>query len=332
MAGDMRATEQPGLASMHSLFVNEHNRIARNISELDPTLSDENIYQMARQIVVAELQNIVYDEFLPVVLGTSIMGQYNISLPESGSTSYDNTVSPNIFNEFATFAFRFGHTLVPNFFNPSKSPIRTESNLCPLKDNFHNFEQFVLGSDFSGKAWENLLHGISNTESPHYDAKLNDHLTNFLFCEDNCRMGVGFGQDLAARNIQRGRDHGLPGYVRYRELCGLSVPADWADKPEDISQTNWDNLQSVYTSVEDIDAFTGAFSEASVSDGLVGATIACILGRQFRNLMVGDRFFFTHPNGGYQHEYGMPGSMKSMVRQRKLSDIICDNMDVAIVR
>ena len=145
-------------------------------------------------------------------------------------------------------------------------------------------------------------------------------------------MGVGFGQDLAARNIQRGRDHGLPGYVRYRELCGLTVPADWADKPEDISQTNWDNLQSVYTSVEDIDAFTGAFSEASVSDGLVGATIACILGRQFRNLMVGDRFFFTHPNGGYQHEYGMPGSMKSMVRQRKLSDIICDNMDVTTVR
>ena len=246
--------------------------------------------------------------------------------------NYDNSVNPNTFNEFATFAFRFGHSLVPNIFKVSQNPRRTESNICPLKDNFFRFEPFVIGSDFSGKAWRNLLVGISNTESPQFDATLDDHITNFLFCGDNYRLEEGFGQDLAARNIQRGRDHGLPGYVRYRELCGLTVPADWADKPEDISQTNWENLQSVYTSVEDIDAFTGAFSEASVSDGLVGATIACILGRQFRNLMVGDRFFFTHPNGGYQHEYGMPGSMKSMVRQRKLSDIICDNMDITTVR
>ena len=79
VAGDIRATEQPGLTSLHSLFLNEHNRIARNLSELYPSLSDENIYQMTRQIVIAELQNIVYNEFLPVVLGPGIMEEYNIS-------------------------------------------------------------------------------------------------------------------------------------------------------------------------------------------------------------------------------------------------------------
>ena len=173
---------------------------------------------------------------------------------------------------------------------------------------------------------------MPTTESPQFDAKINKHLTNFLFCGDNCRIGVGFGQDLAARNIQRGRDHGLPGYVHYRENCSLSKPADWNDKPEDISQNNWNNLKSVYNNVEDIDAFAGAFSEDSVSGGLVGATIACVIGKQFSNLMVGDRFFFTHANNGNNHERGLADDVKVMLRQRKLFDVMGDNLNFESMR
>ena len=74
-----------------------------------------------------------------------------------------------------------------------------------------------------------------------------------------------------------------------RSFCGLSYPSSWDDKPDDISQKNWDNMKSVYTDVHDIDAFTGVISETSVPGGLVGPTVACILGIQFRNLMSGDR-------------------------------------------
>ena len=66
-------------------------------------------------MVIAELQNIVYSEFLPVVLGSNLMKLHNLNLPEEGSTVYDEEVNPTISNEFATFAFRFGHTLIPNF-------------------------------------------------------------------------------------------------------------------------------------------------------------------------------------------------------------------------
>ena len=47
VAGDIRAIEQPGLASLHSLFVNEHNRIAKEISDSKEGLDDEEIYQQA---------------------------------------------------------------------------------------------------------------------------------------------------------------------------------------------------------------------------------------------------------------------------------------------
>ena len=78
--------------------------------------------------------------------------------------------------------------------------------------------------------------------------------------------------------------------IFFRLYCGLQAPTSWDDKPAEISQSNWDNMKSVYTNVEDIDAFTGAISEIPVSGGIVGPTVACILGHQFQNLMIGDRY------------------------------------------
>ena len=85
-------------------------------------------------------------------------------------------------------------------------------------------------------------------------------------------------------------------------------------------------MKSVYTNVADIDVFTGAMSEKSVSGGLLGATIACVLGKQFKNLMVGDRFFFTHPSDGSSNEKGLPLDLRNYIKNRKLSNIMCDNI------
>ena len=215
VAGDIRATEQPGLASLHSLFVLEHNRLATQISTTNPSLLDEELYQRSRRLVIGQIQNIVYSEFLPIILGPTKMEEYGLNLPVSGTTTYDKTVNPGIFNEFATFAFRFGHSLIPDFFKPAKKPLETTPNICPLKDTFFKVEECVLGKDLSGKAWQNLILGISTSQSPPMDAKIEETMSNFLFCE-KCDFVSGFGQDLAARNIQRGRDHGLPGYNQYR--------------------------------------------------------------------------------------------------------------------
>ena len=321
MAGDPRATVQPGVTSLYSLFLNEHNRIAENLIRVDPSLNDEVLYQKARLLVISQLQNIVYNEFLPAVLGTDWMTNLALPAPSNltGFTSYDPSTDPGMYNEFTTVAFRFGHILMPNSLQVSNLPTqRTVDTHCPIKDHFFKTEEFILGSDQSGKAWENVL-----VASGQADGQPADSITNFLFCKD-CHRDTGFGQDLFTRNIQRGRDHGLPGYTKFREFCQLSVPKNWNPKhrPEEISPRTWDKMKTVYKNVEDIDPFTGGAAEEPVSGGVVGPTFACLISKQFANIKEGDRLFFTH------QEDGLPAGLSSMIKRRTLADIICDNIPI----
>ena len=100
-----------------------------------------------------------------------------------------------------------------------------------MKDNFFNFEQFVLGSDLSGKAWQNVLLGLTSSPSQPFSPKISDSLANYLYCVDQCSSQTGFGQDLPARNIQRGRDHGIPGKnilksIKYFKTLNIYIKGD----------------------------------------------------------------------------------------------------------
>lgn len=61
------------LTAMHTLWYREHNRIATELHQLNPYWRDEIVFQEARRILVGELQQITYNEFLPVLLGTIVI-------------------------------------------------------------------------------------------------------------------------------------------------------------------------------------------------------------------------------------------------------------------
>lgn len=112
-AGDGRANQVISLTALHILFAREHNRIAAILSALNPSWPDETIFLETQRIVTAELQHIVYNEWLPELIGSDTMNRFSLSVRENGySNDYNPEVNPAITSEFSTAAQRFGHSVV----------------------------------------------------------------------------------------------------------------------------------------------------------------------------------------------------------------------------
>jgi len=81
------------------------------LGELNPTATDEWLYQEARRIVIAEVQHITYNEYLPAVIGPHQMKRFRlVPRDKEYSTDYNVDVNPAITNEFSGAAFRMGHS------------------------------------------------------------------------------------------------------------------------------------------------------------------------------------------------------------------------------
>ena len=118
MAGEDRTNENMGLVGLQTLFMREHNRIATELARINPFWRDNKLFDETRKIIIAMYQHIIYSQYLPTIVGQTLASQAAIlpNPPGPGScfNGYDQNVNPSIANEFATAAFRFGHSLIRN--------------------------------------------------------------------------------------------------------------------------------------------------------------------------------------------------------------------------
>ncbi|TWU07704.1 peroxidase family protein [Stieleria varia] len=302
MAGDVRANENVALTSMHTLWVREHNRIAVEIAASDDSLSDEEIYQAARAIVIGEIQAITFNEYLPALLGRGAISPYS---------GYDATVDPSISNLFATAAYRYGHTTltstVPRLDDDGNE---IAAGSLALRDAFFAPDEIIE------HGIDSILKGVSTQVSQEVDTQLVDDVRNFLFGPP----GSG-GFDLASLNIQRGRDHGLPDYNTVRESLGMDRARSFADITSDTELQA--QLASVYDSVDDIDLWVGALSEDHVEGASVGPMLQRVIGDQFAAIRDGDRFWYQNVFQGEQ--------LREISRTR-LSDVIERNTELTSIQ
>lgn len=298
MAGDIRVNEQTNLIAIHTLFVREHNYWAGEIRAANPVWSDEQIFQLARAIVGAEIQQITYREFLPLLLGPNALAPYR---------GYNPATNPGIENAFATAAYRLGHSML------SSSLLRLDRNGQPIPEGSIRLKDaFFNPSAVATLGIEPYLRGMARQKAQELDNQIVDDVRNFLFGAP----GAG-GFDLAALNIQRGRDHGLPGYNQVRANYGLPRVTSWTQISSDPAVRT--RLASLYTSPDQVDLWVGGLAEDHVAGGLVGPTFRAILKDQFERLRDGDRFW---------HEGYLPPSVLQSVREQNFARILRRNTNI----
>ena len=144
--GDSRANEHHGLTVMHTLWMREHNRIAQLLEDQHPNWNDEKLYRETRRIVIAEYQHIIYNEWLVLILGEQYMINFGLYPLSAGHSKMylDEGFDPRITNEFATAAFRFGHSLIPSSFKKINN--QKKSAKQDLKDVFFKPRPFIENS------------------------------------------------------------------------------------------------------------------------------------------------------------------------------------------
>ncbi|XP_021347800.1 myeloperoxidase-like [Mizuhopecten yessoensis] len=303
LAGDVRVNENPLLSTMHTAFVRYHNILADRMLAEDSSLEEDDIYYMTRQIIGALIQSITYSRWIPSVLGPTTVGDYGLLLTDSHT--YNDTLNGGILLPFTTAALRYGHTLIRD----TVDHVDENNTIFASHDLDDVF--FVTNPVFYDIS--SISRGMVTRPSKLPDAHFVPAIDHLLFKNNH-----PFGFDLGALNIQRGRDHGLPGYVQYLEFCGHPKPTSFSDLPFHNSSFQT-ILSTAYSHVEDIDLFVGGASEDNLLDGEVGPTFACLLAEQFHRLRYGDRFW-------YQHD--LSDDQIDNVEKVELSKILCEVFDL----
>ncbi|MFI8747805.1 peroxidase family protein, partial [Pseudomonas sp. NPDC077186] len=237
IAGDGRVNENIALTAVHHVFHAEHNRLVEHTKDvvvasndlsfvnqwllagaanqitqqqlndinaiIDPIAkaaaidalawNGERLFQAAKFGTEMQYQHLVFEEFARKV--QPLVDEFLIP------NGYDATINPAIMAEFAHTVYRFGHSMLtetvdrldPSFQNDSSLGL-IEAFLNPLAFN----ENGTLSPEEAAGA---IVRGLTRQLGNEIDEFVTSALRNSL---------LGLPLDLAAINIARGRDTGVP--------------------------------------------------------------------------------------------------------------------------
>jgi len=335
--GDIRGNENVALSTMHIAFFREHNRNAKKLMQDHPEYDDEKLFQEARKLTIAIYQHIVYDEYLPTIIGS----EYFKSIHHN-YTGFDPAMNPGTSHIFAVAAFRYGHSSLRLYdcLDTHGCPIACIPSWVPAFWGIPQYIMPILGSlgptgftipDLIANVggFENLIYSLVYQKSGDIDNIIDNSFRN---------LGKGFiPLDISAADIARGRMNGLPDYhtIRayyFRPIYGEPGCIFNADKNETDSLecflyiTSYlldaQNLQNFYRRIDRIDPIVGMFFEDHESDSPVGPTMARAILFEYERKRGADYYYYE--NGHFDNE------TLGYIKNRTMVQIMNDNFGVNI--
>ncbi|AOF85245.1 hemolysin-type calcium-binding repeat family protein [Hydrogenophaga sp. RAC07] len=218
MAGDGRVNENIALTAVHHVFHAEHNRLVEHTKAVilasgdpafiahwqlpDGSWNGERLFQAARFGTEMQYQHLVFEEFARKV-------QPQVDIFFAATQVYDTEIDPSIVAEFAHTVYRFGHSMLTETvdrFDPSFNVIGDPNSADPqqqlgLVAAFLNPLEFAASGPTADEAAGALVRGLTRQQGNEIDEFVTEALRNNL---------LGLPLDLAAINIMRGRDTGVP--------------------------------------------------------------------------------------------------------------------------
>ncbi|KAJ3028691.1 UNVERIFIED_CONTAM: hypothetical protein HDU68_001111 [Siphonaria sp. JEL0065] len=247
---------------------------------MHPDWDDELLFQRARRWVIAVVQKITVNNYIPAVTGTQLD-------PYAG---YNPNIDPGIDLYFANVAFRYGaiNQLITRI-DESGNQVR-EGHIV-----FHKAFFEKLASQVIKHGVESILRGFATQKDQVIDTHFVSEVRNYL------PLNPGHYFDLAAIGIQRGRELGIPSYANIRGYFNLTRPYYWSDITSDLGVQQ--TLSQLYDSVEELDAYVGAFAEDKIDPHSIVSPIQRLsIRNQFTRIRDGDRFWYENPGVLSQYE------------------------------
>lgn len=349
VGGDHRINENLGLSLFHTVWVREHNRVCDELMEnnifwkLFPTLFDEIIYQKAREITISKYQKIVYDQFLPYLIGYEnmhLLGQYE---------GYNILENPTLTATFASAAFRYGHFamkdypamdecgVIYKFGRPSDDDnhvMAALGALNPIPDYLTH-----VGRVIESGSYGNVARGMISKVGTPLNFTTHPAIRNLI--------GERGRFDVAALDIMRARFNSVPPYVTVRKhyhrstntlentIYGLNdCPAhlehdELTDDPIECFlhiTSNVDNaqrLKDLYGKLTNVDAIVGLMLEDYDNTTSIGPTARNIIIDQFKKLRDGDRFYYEN----LIRQQRFTQWEKDQIMNTNMGDILNRNLD-----
>lgn len=287
-----------GLEVMHTLFVLEHNKIADMLKSNYPEWSDEQLFQTARLINAASMAKIHTVDWTPAILKNDILreamfsnwrGLLPMNFPRLGNPATDGIMGgptllegvPFSLTEEFTAVYRM-HPLLRDELEIRDAATDQVVDVSTLPE--HSFAGSTqLASQYT---MDDLLYSFGRTHPGLLE------LNNYPEFLQNFPMEPGVAMtDLAAVDIIRDRERGIPRYNEFRRQIGLKPVSDFTDITPDTELA--ERMRAVYNDdIEALDVMVGSFAEGYRPPGYgFGETSFQIFIAMASRRLMADRFY-----------------------------------------